>query len=103
MSRATPVRSYSSSIGRVVYTLKCEFLGVAASPSPADLYPISRSDASLKKRIIRTLIQDVVADVESNAGEVILFIHWKGGLHTEVRVPRRRRVPFSRGPLPDQS
>jgi DNA invertase Pin-like site-specific DNA recombinase len=49
------------------------------------------TDASLKKRIVRTLIQEVVADVDSSGGEVILVIHWKGGLHTEVRVPRRRR------------
>jgi len=33
----------------------------------------------------------VVADVDSSAGEIRLVIHWKGGLHTEVRVPRRRR------------
>ena len=25
------------------------------------------------------------------ASEIVLLIHWKGGLHTEVRVPRRRR------------
>lgn len=49
------------------------------------------SDAGVKKRIVRTLIQEVVADVESSAGEIVLVIHWKGGLHTEVRVPRRRR------------
>ena len=49
------------------------------------------ADAVLKKRIVRTLIQEVVADVDSAAGEIILVIHWKGGLHTEVRVPRRRR------------
>ena len=23
--------------------------------------------------------------------EIVLMIHWKGGVHTEVRVPRRRR------------
>lgn len=50
-----------------------------------------RTDASLKKRIVRTLVQEVVADVDSAGGEVILVIHWKGGLHTEVRVPRRCR------------
>jgi hypothetical protein len=49
------------------------------------------ADASIKKRIVRTLIQEVVADIESTAGEIVLVIHWKGGLHTEVRVPRRRR------------
>jgi hypothetical protein len=50
-----------------------------------------QTDARLKKRIVRTLIHEVVADVDSAAGEVILVIHWKGGVHTELRVPRRRR------------
>jgi len=49
------------------------------------------SDARLKKRIVRTLIEEVVADVDAAAGEIILQIHWKGGVHTELRLPRRRR------------
>jgi hypothetical protein len=49
------------------------------------------TDVRLKKRIIRTLIREVIADVDSGVGEVILVIHWKGGVHTERRVPRRRR------------
>jgi DNA invertase Pin-like site-specific DNA recombinase len=49
------------------------------------------SDARLKKRIVRTLIEEVIADVDSIAGEIILQIHWKGGVHTELRLPRRRR------------
>src|SRR5882762_7407828 len=32
-----------------------------------------------------------VADVDGQAGEVILVIHWKGGVHTELRLARRRR------------
>jgi DNA invertase Pin-like site-specific DNA recombinase len=50
-----------------------------------------RTDVRLKKRIVRTLIQEVIADVDNDAGEIRLVIHWKGGVHTEVRVPRRRR------------
>lgn len=50
-----------------------------------------QTNSILKKRIVRTLIEEVVADVDSSAGEIILVIHWKGGVHTEVRVPRRRR------------
>jgi hypothetical protein len=50
-----------------------------------------KSDPALKKRIVRTLIEEVVADVDSEAGEILLVIHWKGGIHTEVSVPRRRR------------
>jgi DNA invertase Pin-like site-specific DNA recombinase len=49
------------------------------------------TDPVLKKRIVRTLIEAVVADVDSEAGEIRLVIHWKGGVHTEVSVPRRRR------------
>jgi DNA invertase Pin-like site-specific DNA recombinase len=45
----------------------------------------------LKKRIVRTLIEEIVVDVDSAAGEVIVVIHWSGGVHTEVRLPRRRR------------
>jgi hypothetical protein len=49
------------------------------------------TNPALKKRIVRTLIEEVVADVDSEAGEIRLVIHWKGGVHTEVSVPRRRR------------
>jgi DNA invertase Pin-like site-specific DNA recombinase len=49
------------------------------------------TDARLKKRIVRAVIKEVVADIDAEAGEVILFIHWMGGVHTELRLPRRRR------------
>lgn len=49
------------------------------------------TDVRLKKRIIRTLIEEVVVDVDSAGGEIILIVHWKGGVHTELRLPRRRR------------
>jgi DNA invertase Pin-like site-specific DNA recombinase len=45
----------------------------------------------LKKRIVRTLIEEVLVDVDSSAGELILTLHWNGGAHTELRLPRRRR------------
>jgi DNA invertase Pin-like site-specific DNA recombinase len=49
------------------------------------------ADIRLKKRIVRTLIQEVVADVDSTGGQIILVIHWKNGVHTELRLARRRR------------
>jgi Recombinase/Helix-turn-helix domain len=49
------------------------------------------ADVRLKKRIVRTLIQEVVVDVDAEAGEILLVIHWKGGVHTELRLRRRRR------------
>jgi len=49
------------------------------------------TDARLKKRIVRTLIREVIADIDAEAAEIVLVIHWMGGVHTEVRLPRRRK------------
>jgi len=49
------------------------------------------TDPRLKKRIARALIHEIVVDLDAAASEVVLMIHWIGGVHTEVRVPRRRR------------
>ena len=49
------------------------------------------TDARLKKRLVRTLIHEVIADVEPQASEVVLMLHWAGGVHTELRLRRRRR------------
>lgn len=49
------------------------------------------TDARLKKRIVRTLIQEIVADIDDAAAEIVLIVHWIGGLHSAMRVPRRRR------------
>jgi hypothetical protein len=66
-----------------------ELEGVWGSPS---------GDARLKKRIVRTLIEEVIADVDATAGEIILHIHWKGGGHTQLRLPRRRRGQMNHTP-----
>ncbi|KXF74667.1 DNA recombinase [Paramesorhizobium deserti] len=49
------------------------------------------TDAKLKKRIVRTVIQEVVADIDDEASEIVLLAHWIGGAHTELRLPKRRR------------
>jgi hypothetical protein len=79
-------------------------IGEASTTTPAtredyatlasDLQRIWRDpagDVSLKKRIVRTLIHEVVADIDAEAGEIILVVHWTGGVHTELRLRRRRR------------
>lgn len=51
------------------------------------------TDIRLKKRIVRTLVHEVIADIDAEAadgaGEVVLVLHWTGGAHTELRVARR--------------
>jgi DNA invertase Pin-like site-specific DNA recombinase len=49
------------------------------------------ADARLRKRIVRSVVREVVADLDEPAGEIVLMIHWMGGIHTELRLPRRRR------------
>jgi len=49
------------------------------------------TDARLKKRIVRTVIREVVADIDAEAGTIVLLVHWMGGVHTELLLPRRRR------------
>src|SRR5487761_2476404 len=71
-----------------------ELDGVDFESLAADLESVwNHPDASarLKKRIVRTLIHEVVVDIDPQASEVALVIHWKGGVHSELRLPRRRR------------
>ena len=49
------------------------------------------TDARLKKRIVRVVIHEVIADIDSEAAEIVLVVHWIGGVHSEMRLPRRRR------------
>lgn len=42
----------------------------------------------LKQRIVRILIQEIVADVDENNREIVLLIHWAGGRHSELRVKK---------------
>jgi hypothetical protein len=51
----------------------------------------SETDLRLKKRIIRTLVEEIVVDIDPEGSEVVLVIHWQGDVHSELRVPRRRR------------
>jgi DNA invertase Pin-like site-specific DNA recombinase len=73
----------------------------AAAPSTQDFHDLAadleavwsdpETDARLKKRILRTLIRDIIVDIDHQVAEVVVVIHWKGGVHTELRLPRRRR------------
>ena len=33
----------------------------------------------------------MIADIDAEAAEIVLVIHWIGGVHTEPRLPRRRK------------
>ena len=47
------------------------------------------SDMRLKQRIMRILIEEIIADVDESNRETVLLIHWAGGRHSELRLKKR--------------
>jgi len=47
------------------------------------------TDMRLKQRIMRILIEEIIADVDESNREVVLVIHWAGGRHSELRLKKR--------------
>lgn len=40
----------------------------------------------MRQQLLRTLIVDIIADVDEVAREVILTLHWVGGQHSQIRI-----------------
>ena len=61
------------------------------------------TDARLKKRIVRTLVHEVVADIDADAangtGEIVLVVHWSGGVHTAARAAQQHAARNGRDRL----
>ena len=82
----------------------------ANAPAPPDVQSLSlasladdlaavwaapTTDARLKKRIVRAVIEEAGADLDDQTSEIVLVLHWAGGAHTEHRLPRRQNSPGS--------
>lgn len=50
----------------------------------------------MRKRIIRTLIKEIVCDVDEENNLVVLSVHWEGGVHTNLQVKRKRTGEHSK-------
>ena len=61
-----------------------DFTGLAADLEAAWNAP--GTTMRTRQRLVRALITDIVADVDEDARDVILVIHWRGGQHSELRV-----------------
>ena len=58
-----------------------------------EVWYADEADGRLKQQIVRLLLENVLADVDESTDESILWLHWSGGHHTELRASRvRRRV-----------
>jgi len=49
------------------------------------------TDVTLRKRILRTVLKEIVLDNLEDPPVHVLHLHWQGGVHTQVRVPRNGR------------
>jgi len=49
-----------------------------------------QAPVQLKKRILRTVIQEIVVDVDEIKQELVFRIHWSGGAHSTLRVHKNR-------------
>jgi len=47
------------------------------------------TDAGLKQRIVRILVEELVVDVDEEKQDIAVLIHWAGGRHSELRVSKR--------------
>ena len=43
-----------------------------------------------RQQLLRTLIADIIVDVDDDVRDVVLTIHWRGGRHSELRVRKPR-------------
>ena len=43
-----------------------------------------------RQQLLRALIAEIIADYDESSREIILTIHWRGGQHSELRVPKPR-------------
>jgi DNA invertase Pin-like site-specific DNA recombinase len=51
----------------------------------------SRTDARLKKRLVRTLIEELMVDVSADESRLHVIIRWAGGQHSALDVRKKRK------------
>ncbi len=44
----------------------------------------------LKKRILRTVLTEIIVDVSDDPPEIQMGLHWQGGVHTRLHIPKNR-------------
>ena len=69
-------------------TAKPDFSGIAEDLEAAWENP--RVTTRTRQQLLRTLVNDITADIDEAASEIVLMIHWKGGQHSELRLRKPR-------------
>ena len=61
---------------------------VALGERFSDVWQSGRCANSLRKKIIRTVIREVIVDLDEQPGKLTFIIHWQGGCHTTLEMPK---------------
>jgi DNA invertase Pin-like site-specific DNA recombinase len=48
------------------------------------------TDMATKKRLVRTVLEEIIVDVDHEHGKVDVVLHWVGGCHTRLQVTKPR-------------
>jgi hypothetical protein len=56
----------------------------------ADVWRSESCPTELKKKIVRTVVEEVIVDLEESTDQLHFVIHWKGGTHTRFEMPKPR-------------
>jgi len=62
----------------------------ALAEDVATLWNHAEAPVQLKKRILRTVLVEIVVDRDTDSSVNRLHLHWTGGIHTELRVQRNK-------------
>jgi hypothetical protein len=54
------------------------------------IWSAGSTTVEMRKRIIRTVLEEAVVDVDRSRAKITLELHWKGGVHTRLEVRKNR-------------
>lgn len=43
-----------------------------------------------RQQLLRAMVEEIFADVDEHTREIVLTIHWRGGQHSQMRIPKPR-------------
>jgi DNA invertase Pin-like site-specific DNA recombinase len=70
-----------------LFTLSSDLKKLWESPSTTN---------ELRKRLVRTVLKEIICDVDEANHQILLTMHWEGGIHTELKVKRNRTGEHTR-------
>jgi len=73
---------------------KQEILGLAQELPR--LWNAESTTPQMRKRIIRTVIEEIIVDIDDERSMIVLQVHWMGGVHTNLEVRRNKTGEHNR-------